>query len=61
VDHLLTSYFKRTLSKVKQAEVKIVDFLKKMIFLLLLYDKNADSFMDKDGISMTLYELTNFQ
>jgi hypothetical protein len=54
VDHLLTSYFKPSLSNVKQAEVEIEDFLKIINFLLLLYDIKADSFMDNDGISMAV-------
>ena len=58
--HLLTSYFKPSLSNVKQAGPENEIFLKIIIyFLLILYDKLADSFMDKDGITMTVWDLTN--
>lgn len=50
VDHLLTSYFIRTLSNVKLARADNRNYLKNKCFYLLLYDESADFFMDKHGI-----------
>lgn len=59
MDHLLTSYFKRSLSNVKQPGENIKGFKKILLFLLLLYDENADFFMDKHGINTTVKNLTS--
>lgn len=58
MDHLLTSYFKRSLSNVKQPCENITGFLKKGDCLLLVYGEIADFFMGKHGINETVNKLT---